>query len=70
MSKKARIFDKGDRLRGSGKEPDGEGGFSPTPAMHCNVPNEDGIPFVSKKSQPGADTANASRVCWCSDFRL
>lgn len=57
MSKKAKIFDKGNRVRGSGKEPDGEGDFSPTPAMHYNIPNEDSIPFVPNKSQPGADTA-------------
>lgn len=68
MSKRVRIFDKGDRIRGSGKEPNGEDGFSPTPAVHCSIPNEDSIPFVTKKSQPGADTANASQLCLCSDF--
>lgn len=57
MSKKAKIFNKGNRVRGSGKEPDGEGDFSLTPAMHCNIPNEDSVPFVPNKSQPGADTA-------------
>lgn len=36
MSKKAKIFNKGNRVRGSGKEPDGEGDCSLT-LLQCTA---------------------------------